>query len=148
MKDSIIGAEKNAQLREEKLKITVDDVIALQKAKADYASSQNQSLKDQLENKNKLNQDHQEKNNAIRKRNIRIQKSEDHQKEEKRRIKENIMNKLVIVKWIDSGLCDSGWVEAKSYEKNLCQSVILQDGYIKRLKIKLFLYSSYSFREW
>ena len=42
-------AEKNAQLREEKLKITIDDVIAFQKAKADYASSQNQSLKDQLE---------------------------------------------------------------------------------------------------
>ena len=27
------------------------------------------------------------------------------------------MQKLVVVKWIDSGLCDPGWVEAKSYEK-------------------------------
>ena len=42
-------AEKNAQLREEKLKITVDDVIAFQKAKADYASSKDQSFVDQLE---------------------------------------------------------------------------------------------------
>ena len=37
-------AEKNAILREEKRNITVDDVIALQKAIADYASSQNKSL--------------------------------------------------------------------------------------------------------
>ena len=42
-------AEKNAQLREEKLKITVDDVITFQKAKADYASSKDQSFVDQLE---------------------------------------------------------------------------------------------------
>ena len=42
-------ADKNALLREEKLKITVDDVIALQKAKSEYASSQDQSFVDQLE---------------------------------------------------------------------------------------------------
>ena len=42
-------ADKNAQLREEKLKITVDDVIAFQKAKSEYASSQDQSFVDQLE---------------------------------------------------------------------------------------------------
>lgn len=42
-------ADKNAQLREEKLKITVDDVIAFQKAKSKYASSQDQSFVDQLE---------------------------------------------------------------------------------------------------
>ena len=42
-------AEKNAILREEKRNITVDDVIALQKAKAEYASSQNKSLTEQLE---------------------------------------------------------------------------------------------------
>ena len=42
-------ADKNAQLREEKRKITVDDVIAFQKAKSEYASSQDQSFVDQLE---------------------------------------------------------------------------------------------------
>jgi predicted nuclease with TOPRIM domain len=42
-------ADKNALLREEKLKITVDDVIAFQKAKSEYASSQDQSFVDQLE---------------------------------------------------------------------------------------------------
>jgi len=47
-------AEKNALLREEKLKITVDDVIAFQKAKAEYASSQNQSLTEQLEKQEKV----------------------------------------------------------------------------------------------
>tara|TARA_R100001460_G_scaffold8734_6_gene21439 strand:- start:11756 stop:12049 length:294 start_codon:yes stop_codon:yes gene_type:complete len=50
-------AEKNAVLREEKLKITVDDVIALQKAKAEYASSQNQSLTEQLEKQEKVELD-------------------------------------------------------------------------------------------
>ena len=44
-----IAHEKNAILREEKLKITVDDVIAFQKAKSEYASSQDQSFVDQLE---------------------------------------------------------------------------------------------------
>ena len=47
-------ADKNAQLREEKLKITVDDVIAFQKAKSDYASTQNQSFVDQLEKQEKV----------------------------------------------------------------------------------------------
>jgi len=47
-------AEKNAQLREEKLKITVDDVIALQKSKAEYASSQDQSFVEQLEKQEKV----------------------------------------------------------------------------------------------
>ena len=47
-------AEKNAQLREEKLKITIDDVIAFQKAKADYASSKDQSFVDQLEKQEKV----------------------------------------------------------------------------------------------
>ena len=50
-------AEKNALLREEKLKITVDDVIAFQKAKAEYASSQNQSLTEQLEKQEKVELD-------------------------------------------------------------------------------------------
>jgi len=50
-------ADKNAQLREEKLKITVDDVIAFQKSKADYASSQNQSLTEQLEKQEKVERD-------------------------------------------------------------------------------------------
>ena len=47
-------AEKNAILREEKLKITVDDVIAFQKAKADFASSQDQSFVQQLEKQEKV----------------------------------------------------------------------------------------------
>jgi len=47
-------AEKNALLREEKLKITVDDVIAFQKEKSKYASSQNQSLTEQLEKQEKV----------------------------------------------------------------------------------------------
>ena len=47
-------ADKNAQLREEKRKITVDDVIAFQKAKSDYASTQNQSFVDQLEKQEKV----------------------------------------------------------------------------------------------
>lgn len=47
-------AEKNALLREEKLNITVDDVIAFQKEKSKYASSQNQSLTEQLEKQEKV----------------------------------------------------------------------------------------------
>ena len=47
-------AEKNALLREEKLKITIDDVIAFQKEKSKYASSQNQSLTEQLEKQEKV----------------------------------------------------------------------------------------------
>tara|TARA_A100000171_G_C2063952_1_gene111359 strand:- start:18 stop:335 length:318 start_codon:yes stop_codon:yes gene_type:complete len=47
-------AEKNAILREEKRNITVDDVIAFQKSKAEYASSQNKSLGEQLETQEKV----------------------------------------------------------------------------------------------
>lgn len=47
-------ADKNAQLREEKRKITVDDVIAFQKAKSEYATSQDQSFVDQLEKQEKV----------------------------------------------------------------------------------------------
>ena len=50
-------ADKNAKLREEKLKITVDDVVAFQKAKAEYASSQNQSLAQQLQKQEKVELD-------------------------------------------------------------------------------------------
>jgi len=50
-------AEKNALLREEKLKITIDDVIAFQKEKSKYASSQNQSLIEQLEKQEKVELD-------------------------------------------------------------------------------------------
>ena len=50
-------ADKNAKLREEKLKITVDDVVAFQKAKAEYASSQNQSLAEQLQKQEKVELD-------------------------------------------------------------------------------------------
>ena len=47
-------AEKNAILREEKRNITVDDVIAFQKSKAEYASSQNKSLGERLETQEKV----------------------------------------------------------------------------------------------
>ena len=50
-------ADKNAKLREEKLKITVDDDVAFQKAKAEYASSQNQSLAEQLQKQEKVELD-------------------------------------------------------------------------------------------
>ena len=50
-------ADKNAKLREEKLKITVDDVVAWQKSKAEYASSQNQSLAEQLQKQEKVELD-------------------------------------------------------------------------------------------
>ncbi len=52
-------ADKNALLREEKLKITVDDVIAFQKAKSEYASSQDQSFVDQLEKQEQVKLDSQ-----------------------------------------------------------------------------------------
>tara|TARA_X000001382_G_C3132249_1_gene166800 strand:+ start:486 stop:776 length:291 start_codon:yes stop_codon:yes gene_type:complete len=47
-------AEKNALLREEKRNITVDDVISFQKAKSEYATSQDQSFVDQLEKQEKV----------------------------------------------------------------------------------------------
>ena len=50
-------ADKNAKLREEILNVTVDDVIAKQKAKAEYASSQNQSLAEQLQKQEKVELD-------------------------------------------------------------------------------------------
>jgi predicted nuclease with TOPRIM domain len=42
-------AEKNAKLREDLRNVTVDDVIAKQKAKAEYNTSQSKSLTEQLE---------------------------------------------------------------------------------------------------
>jgi predicted nuclease with TOPRIM domain len=42
-------AEKNAKLREDIRNVTVDDVIAFQKSKADFSLSQNKSLTEQLE---------------------------------------------------------------------------------------------------
>lgn len=42
-------AEKNAKLREDIRNVTVDDVIAFQKSKAEFSLSQNQSLTEQLE---------------------------------------------------------------------------------------------------
>ena len=50
-------AEKNAKLREDLRNVTVDDVIAKQKAKAEYASSQNRSLTEQLEKQEKVELD-------------------------------------------------------------------------------------------
>ena len=47
-------ADKNALLREEKRNITVDDVISFQKAKSEYATSQDQSFVDQLEKQEKV----------------------------------------------------------------------------------------------
>ena len=53
-------------------------------------------------------------------------------------------NKLVIVKWIDSGLCDPTWIEASSYEKKpmpICFTV----GWLhKKTKDTTILFSSYS----
>ena len=54
-----LAHEKNAILREEKRNITVDDVIAFQKSKAEYASSQNKSLTEQLETQEKKKLDSQ-----------------------------------------------------------------------------------------
>ena len=48
-------AEKNAQLREEKLKITIDDVIAFQKQKLITHLHKINHLKINWKNKNKLN---------------------------------------------------------------------------------------------
>ena len=42
-------AEKNAKLREDIRNVTVDDVIAFQKSKADFSLSKNKSLTEQLE---------------------------------------------------------------------------------------------------
>lgn len=44
-----LAHEKNAQLREEKNNMTVDEVLLKQKAKADYALSIEKSMTDQLE---------------------------------------------------------------------------------------------------
>ena len=52
-----LAHEKNAILREEKRNITVDDVVAFQKSKADYASTQNQSFVDQLEKQEQIKLD-------------------------------------------------------------------------------------------
>jgi hypothetical protein len=52
--------------------------------------------------------------------------------------------RLVIIKWIDSGLCDPTWIEASSYEEKpmpICLSV----GWLhKKTKDKTILFSSYS----
>jgi hypothetical protein len=52
--------------------------------------------------------------------------------------------RLVIIKWIDSGLCDPTWIEASSYEDKpmpICMTV----GWLyKRTKDKTILFSSYS----
>ena len=43
-----LAHEKNAKLREEKNNMTVDDVVLMQKSKAEYASSVEKSLNEQL----------------------------------------------------------------------------------------------------
>ena len=43
-----LAHEKNAKLREEKNNMTVDDVVLMQKAKAEYASSVEKSISEQL----------------------------------------------------------------------------------------------------
>ena len=48
---------KKRIVEKKKLKITVDDVVAFQKAKAEYASSQNRSLTEQLEKQEKVELD-------------------------------------------------------------------------------------------
>lgn len=49
-----LAHEKNAKLREEKIKMTVDDVVLMQKAKAEYASSIEKSISEQLSMQEKV----------------------------------------------------------------------------------------------
>ena len=52
--------------------------------------------------------------------------------------------RLVIIKWIDSGLCDPTWIEASSYE-NKSMPICLTVGWLyKKTKDKTILFSSYS----
>jgi hypothetical protein len=52
-----LAHEKNAQLREEKNNMTVDEVLLKQKAKADYALSIEKSMTDQLEKQEQVKLD-------------------------------------------------------------------------------------------
>jgi len=49
-----LAHEKNAKLREEKNNMTVDDVVLMQKAKAEYASSIEKSISEQLSMQEKV----------------------------------------------------------------------------------------------
>jgi len=49
-----LAHEKNAKLREEKNNMTVDDVVLMQKAKAEYASSIDKSISEQLSMQEKV----------------------------------------------------------------------------------------------
>ena len=52
-----LAHEKNALLREEKRAITVDDVLAFQKSKAEFASSLDKTLSEQLEKQEQVKLD-------------------------------------------------------------------------------------------
>ena len=52
-----LAHEKNAKLREEKNNMTVDDVVLMQKAKAEYASSIEKSISEQLSIQEKVQLD-------------------------------------------------------------------------------------------
>ena len=49
-----LAHEKNAKLREEKNNMTVDDVVLMQKAKAEYATSVEKSITEQLSMQEKI----------------------------------------------------------------------------------------------
>lgn len=49
-----LAHEKNAKLREEKNNMTVDDVVLMQKAKAEYAASLEKSISEQLSMQEKV----------------------------------------------------------------------------------------------
>ena len=49
-----VAHEKNAKLREEKNNMTVDDVVLMQKAKAEYAASLEKSISEQLSMQEKV----------------------------------------------------------------------------------------------
>ncbi len=49
-----LAHEKNAKLREEKNNMTVDDVVLMQKSKAEYAASLEKSISEQLSMQEKV----------------------------------------------------------------------------------------------
>ena len=52
--------------------------------------------------------------------------------------------RLVLVKWIDSGLCDPTWIEASSYEKKPMPVCFTVGWLHKKTKDTTILFSSYS----
>jgi|TARA_A100001391_G_C5053868_1_gene274183 hypothetical protein len=57
------------------------------------------------------------------------------------------MKPLLLVKWIDSGLCDPTWIEAKSYVKKPMPICLTVGWLYKKTKDKTILFSSYSLED-